>query len=133
VYERPVNSFVAGFIGISNLLDATAEAGGVRLSDGTRLPLEVPEGVTAGAGVKLSVRPEKLTLQPGEGRLGVAGTVAETVYLGTVTHVVLDVPGGARVIVVEQNTEVASQADRPALGAPCSVYFRPEHARVLAV
>ena len=133
VYERPVNSFVAGFIGISNLLSATAEAGGVRLPDGTRLPLGVPDGVAAGASVKLSVRPEKLTLQAGDGRLRVDGVVAETVYLGTVTHVVLDVAGGGRVIVVEQNTEVASQADRPALGASCSVYCRPEHVRVLAV
>ena len=34
VYERPANSFVAQFIGISNLLDATAERDGVRLASG---------------------------------------------------------------------------------------------------
>ena len=43
VYERPANSFVAQFIGISNLLDATAERDGVRLTSGVTLP-----GVGAG-------------------------------------------------------------------------------------
>ena len=33
IYEQPVKAFVAGFIGISNLLPATVEDGGVRLGD----------------------------------------------------------------------------------------------------
>ena len=50
VYERPVNAFVAQFIGISNLIPATAESGGVRLVDGQLLPLALPDGVAAGGG-----------------------------------------------------------------------------------
>ena len=38
VYEHPEKPFVAGFIGISNLLAATVENGGVRLADGTLVP-----------------------------------------------------------------------------------------------
>ena len=38
VYENPVKAFVAGFIGISNLLPATVENGGVRLSTGALVP-----------------------------------------------------------------------------------------------
>ena len=43
VYEQPTEQFVAGFIGISNLLEGTAEDGGmVRIADGTRVPAPLP-------------------------------------------------------------------------------------------
>ena len=64
VYERPANSFVAQFIGISNLLEATAERDGVRLSSGLVLPARVPADIAAGSEVCLSIRPEKLALGP---------------------------------------------------------------------
>jgi spermidine/putrescine transport system ATP-binding protein len=132
VYERPVNAFVAQFIGISNLLPATAESGGIRLADGQVLPLQPPDGVANGSDVKVSVRPEKLSLAGGDGRVGIATTVAETIYLGTATNYVLEAPGGERLIVLQQNTDVASSADRLAVGDRATAWLRPEHARVLA-
>ena len=42
IYEQPVKAFVAGFIGISNLLPATVENGGVRLATGGLIPAPVP-------------------------------------------------------------------------------------------
>ena len=60
VFEKPVNTFVAGFIGSPpmNQLDAVVADGGARLSDGTVVPL--PEGlaVTAGQEVVVGFRPE---------------------------------------------------------------------------
>jgi spermidine/putrescine transport system ATP-binding protein len=132
VYERPVNTFVAQFIGISNLLSATAEAGGVRLADGQLLALPLPDGVTTGASVQVSVRPEKLSLTGGDGRVGIESTVVETIYLGTATNYVLEAPGGVRLIVIAQNTDVATGADRLAVGERATAWLRPDHARVLA-
>jgi ABC-type polar amino acid transport system ATPase subunit len=60
IYEQPVKPFVAGFIGVSNLLPGTVENGGVRLRGGPLVPAPVPDGLAAGSEVQLSVRPEKL-------------------------------------------------------------------------
>jgi spermidine/putrescine transport system ATP-binding protein len=132
VYERPVNAFVAQFIGISNLIPAKAERGGVRLEDGQLLPLALPDGVTQGDAVRVSVRPEKLALTGGEGRIGIVSTVVETIYLGTATHYVLEAPGGVRLIVIAQNTDVATGTERLAVGERATAWLRPDHARVLA-
>ena len=45
VYERPAKPFVAGFIGISNLMEGTAEDGGVRLRTGALCAAPVPGGL----------------------------------------------------------------------------------------
>jgi spermidine/putrescine transport system ATP-binding protein len=133
VYERPANSFVAQFIGISNLLDATSERAGVKLSSGLSLPATVPADITPGSSVCLSIRPEKLALGPPEdGRVSVEGTIVESVYMGTVTHYVVEIAPGARMIAVAQNTEDASGGTRPAVGTRATLSWRAEHALVLA-
>jgi spermidine/putrescine transport system ATP-binding protein len=133
VYERPANSFVAQFIGISNLLEATAENGGVRLASGLSLPAAVPSEIAPGSSVRLSIRPEKLALgPPADGRVSVEGTIVESVYMGTVTHYVIELAPGARMIAVAQNTEDASGGNRPAVGARAMLSWRAEHALVLA-
>ena len=71
----------------------------------------------AGSQVRLSIRPEKLALGPAaDGRVGVDGTIVESVYMGTVTHYVVEIAPGARMIAVAQNTEDASGGNRPARG-----------------
>jgi spermidine/putrescine transport system ATP-binding protein len=133
VYERPANSFVAQFIGISNLLDATAERDGVRLASGVHVPARVPAEIAAGSQVRLSIRPEKLALGPAsDGRVGVEGTIVESVYMGTVTHYVVEIAPGARMIAVAQNTEDASGGNRTGVGSRATLSWRPEHALVLA-
>ena len=49
VYEQPAKPFVAGFIGISNLMAGVVEDGGVRLANGALCPAPVPEDCTAGS------------------------------------------------------------------------------------
>ena len=118
VYERPANSFVAQFIGISNLLEATAERDGVRLTSGLLIPARVPADLAAGSQVRLSIRPEKLALGPAaDGRVGVDGTIVESVYMGTVTHYVVEIAPTARMIAVTQNTEDATDGSRPGVGS----------------
>ncbi|APO79043.1 sn-glycerol-3-phosphate ABC transporter ATP-binding protein (plasmid) [Rhizobium etli 8C-3] len=64
LYDRPANLFVAGFIGSPgmNFLDATCEAGGVRLKDGTLVALSAPLSLAGGAKVTLGIRPEHVIM-----------------------------------------------------------------------
>jgi spermidine/putrescine transport system ATP-binding protein len=132
VYERPTRPFVAGFIGISNLMEGRVEAGGVRLANGARCAAPVPEGVAEGAPVQLSVRPEKIVLDgTGAGLVQVAGTIAERVYVGTATQVIVELEGGATIVALEQNTERARADDRWELGDRVTVGWLPQHSLVL--
>ena len=113
VYEQPAKPFVAGFIGISNLMAGTVEDGGVRLANGALCPAPVPEDCAAGAEVQLSVRPEKIWLDEQEdGMVQLEGTVAERVYVGTTTQVIVELGPDTRIVALEQNTHV-SHAPRP--------------------
>jgi len=73
VYERPASEFVAGFVGTSNIL----ERGGRRIS----------------------VRPERIELD----KDGEAGTVADVVFVGAFTRVLVDIDTGDRLTVVRKN------------------------------
>jgi spermidine/putrescine transport system ATP-binding protein len=132
IYEQPVKAFVAGFIGISNLLPATVEDGGVRLSTGRLVAAPVPDGLLPGSEVQLSIRPEKLWIDELEdGMASVEGVVAERVYLGTTTQLIVELGPGARLVALEQNTSRARADDRWELGDRVRVGWRPEHAQVL--
>ncbi|HYI20068.1 MAG TPA: ABC transporter ATP-binding protein, partial [Solirubrobacteraceae bacterium] len=132
VYEQPTKAFVAGFIGISNLLPATVEDGGVRLGTGALVPAPVPDGVPAGTDVQLSIRPEKLWIDELEdGMASVEGVIAERVYLGTTTQLIVELAPGSRLVALEQNTSRARSDDRWELGETVRVGWRPEHAQVL--
>ncbi|MFN6925917.1 MAG: ABC transporter ATP-binding protein [Tabrizicola sp.] len=91
LYDRPANTFVAGFIGspAMNMLPAVARGGAAVLEDGTRLPL--PPGLVVADGRELTygVRPEHLAA----GGEGLAGTVAVVEPTGSETHVVLRADG----------------------------------------
>jgi putative spermidine/putrescine transport system ATP-binding protein len=86
VYRRPADTFVADFIGTSNILPATAADGGLRVAGGF-----VP-GISAPAGrANLSIRPEDITLVPGEGHL--RGTVTFVRDLGASIETFVAVEG----------------------------------------
>jgi putative spermidine/putrescine transport system ATP-binding protein len=73
VYERPETEFVAGFVGTSNILER----------DGRRI----------------SVRPERIAINGN----GEPGTVADVVFVGSFTRVLVDTDAGDRLTVVRQN------------------------------
>jgi len=132
VYEQPAKPFVAGFIGISNLMPGVVEDGGVRLRNGTLCAAPVPQDCAAGSEVQLSVRPEKMWLdEHEEGMVQQTGTVAERVYVGTTTQVIVELGPETRVVALEQNTHVSHASDRWEIGHPVTLSWRPEHSRVL--
>ncbi len=132
VYERPRVPFVAGFMGISNLMEGQAEGTGVRLGNGELCEAPVPDDCASGSTVQLSVRPEKIWLDSAEdGMVRLTGTIAERVYVGTATQVIVELAGGVRVIALEQNTHRARDDDRWEIGERVTVAWRPEHSLVL--
>jgi spermidine/putrescine transport system ATP-binding protein len=120
LYERPATAFVAGFLGVSNLLaGVVAGEDRVRLDDGTdvRLPLGGRSGRVA-----VGVRPEKVRL--GAGAVNeLPGTVTETAYVGVATQVIVTTPAGI-VSVFAQNTEAG--AVPPAPGSHVTLSWSPE-------
>ena len=132
VYERPQGPFVAGFIGISNLLPATVDDGGVRLSSGQRFAAPVPSECSEGSKVYLSVRPEKIWLDEREdGMVSVDGTIVERVYVGTTTQVIVELAPGLRLVALEQNAARQRADDRWEIGQRVRLGWHPEHALVL--
>jgi spermidine/putrescine transport system ATP-binding protein len=132
VYEHPVVPFVAGFMGISNLIAGRAENGGVRLASGQLCAAPMPRDCAAGSHVQLSVRPEKIALDAGEGGMvRLPGVVAERVYVGTATQVIVELDGGMRIVALEQNTQRARADDRWEIGDRVTVAWHPEHSLVL--
>jgi len=141
LYERPKTRFVAGFLGVSNLLPATRgghENGyeAFRLADGTavRVPAALVEGRDGAVG--LGVRPEKIRLlEPGTdvppGLNRVPGTVTHASYLGVSTQYIVTLPGGERVNVFEQNVERATKAELWAPGAQVVLAWSPDHCFVI--
>jgi spermidine/putrescine transport system ATP-binding protein len=120
LYERPKTAFVAGFLGISNLLAGTIEgADAVRLDSGEVVRARV-NGHTGR--VAAGVRPEKIALGPG-GANELAGTVSETAYIGVATQVVVRTPAGI-VHVFVQNIDSGSSIPGP--GSPVTLSWSPE-------
>jgi spermidine/putrescine transport system ATP-binding protein len=116
IYERPANKFVADFIGETNFLD-----GVVKGQHGQTVEIDLPgtgtvfvessRTFTAGQGVSVAVRPEKLSLNSRiEDGNNLQGRVEEVIYIGTDTHYGVRFPGGHKARVREQNTTLAQKS-----------------------
>jgi len=105
VYEHPQTEFVAGFVGISNVLER----------DGRRF----------------AIRPEKIRMSDESGGDGEHGTVREVVYVGMVTRYVVDLDAGGQLVVVRQNLETSSQEALAEQGKRVRLSWRPEHTYVI--
>jgi spermidine/putrescine transport system ATP-binding protein len=133
VYEHPAEEFVAGFIGISNLLPGTVEDGSVRILGGLRVPAPLPEGVAEGEAVNLSVRPEKIAIDEEieDQMFTLEGTIQARVYLGVMTQITVSLGDGAHLVALEQAWHRARADDRWEPGMPVRIGWRPEHCLVL--
>jgi putative spermidine/putrescine transport system ATP-binding protein len=104
VYEHPANEFVAGFVGVSNVVER----------DGRRF----------------TIRPEKVRLlSEGETADGLhveAGTVEDVAYVGMVTRYLVALDAGGELQVVRQNLETSSQEAQELRGRRVRVAWRAE-------
>jgi putative spermidine/putrescine transport system ATP-binding protein len=95
VYEMPATAFVAGFIGVSNVLDGDAA---------TRI---------TGSDHAFTIRPEKIAIVPRdaevrESQCTATGRVREVVYLGAITRYIVELDVGGELVVMQQNLETSS-------------------------
>jgi putative spermidine/putrescine transport system ATP-binding protein len=117
VYERPASSFVAGFVGTSNLISGA-----------------VAEKILGRDGV-YSVRPEKIRVRAAgdldaevpAAEHGATGTVAEVVYAGAATRFVVDLDAGGRLVALQQNLQTSSMDVLRLRGARVRLTWRSEH------
>jgi putative spermidine/putrescine transport system ATP-binding protein len=101
VYERPATAFVAGFVGVSNLIER----------DGRRI----------------TIRPEKIRMLPADAPDGEPGVVEESVYVGMVTRYTVRLDAGGVLQVVEQNLERSSEDVSSAKGQRVRLRWSPEN------
>jgi putative spermidine/putrescine transport system ATP-binding protein len=95
IYEHPATPFVAGFVGVSNLVKG-----------------DVAERITGSPRI-FSIRPEKITMvEPGEmvaaDEFSTNGSVRDVVYLGLYTRYLVEMEGGGDLVVVIQNLRTTS-------------------------
>jgi spermidine/putrescine transport system ATP-binding protein len=134
VYDRPATTFVAGFIGVSNLMPAKVSgAGKVKLEHGPEVSGDTGELVT-GEGCYAVVRPEKLRVETiGEGTPAsnglprVEGVVESSLYLGTATQIVVGLGEDVRMTVLVPNADEAERQRLPGGGARVALSWEPEH------
>jgi len=110
VYEHPASEFIAGFIGVSNVLER----------DGRRF----------------TVRPEKIRLlgdgeQPEQGVHVEEGRIRDVVYVGAITRYHVDLDAGGELTVVSQNLESGSSEVLERQGSRVRLCWRPEHVFVI--
>jgi putative spermidine/putrescine transport system ATP-binding protein len=107
VYERPASEFIAGFVGVSNILER----------DGRRF----------------TVRPEKVRIvEAGEdGVRTEEGVVRDVAYAGMVTRYLVELDGGGELQVVRQNLETSSTEALGQRGKRVRVGWRDEHTYVI--
>src|SRR5262245_1096841 len=104
IYERPDNAFVAGFVGVSNLLERE--------------------------GRRFTVRPEKIFIvENGQAPSGLhveEGTIADVSYAGMITRYLVDLEAGGELQVVRQNLETTSAEVQAQRGRKVTIGWRAD-------
>jgi putative spermidine/putrescine transport system ATP-binding protein len=110
VYEHPETEFVAGFVGVSNVLERTMN----------------------GRPGRFTVRPEKIhileeheTAEPGAH--SERGRIRDVVYVGMVTRYAVELDEGGELMVIRQNLEITSSQALETRGRRVRLAWRPEH------
>ena len=140
IYERPATTFVAGFIGVSNLMPGevvSANGGGPRVRLDAGVEIEAPtNGLGPGERCHAVVRPEKLRLDSRDasapdGWPSVEGMVESSIYLGTATQIVVKLAGDVPMTVLVPNADEVERGQLPGGGVPVRLSWAPEHIHVV--
>ncbi len=135
IYNRPVNRFVADFIGETNFLSTritavSANRAALTLAEKT-LWAAVDQPVDVGQSMMLAIRPEKIFVarpEKGNGRVTLPGEVQQVMYLGTDTRYAIRLQDGHTLVALARNLN----GDGPlSLGESVQVYWHEADARLL--
>jgi len=118
VYERPATAFVAGFVGVSNIIEG-----------------EIAKTIT-GSPEKFSVRPEKIFIREvgapvSPDDYAVEGRIRDVVYLGVNTRYLVEVNDTLDLTVVKQNLRATSMSALAQRGQPVLLVWERNHNRPL--
>jgi spermidine/putrescine transport system ATP-binding protein len=101
LYEHPATAFVAGFLGVSNLLHGEITGPTtVKLTDGSTVTVPADRLAGRSGSVSIGVRPEKLRLDAGSGN-ALRGTIKESAYIGVSTQYIVDTAAGSMTLYVQ--------------------------------
>ncbi|GHA85041.1 MULTISPECIES: ABC transporter ATP-binding protein [Streptomyces] len=142
LYENPRTTFVANFLGTSNLIEGEVVSAGTKgagtdivvAAGGGRIRLSAgrcPAPVTSGGRLLVGVRPEKISLAHADeaesitdGRNRVTGRIVDSSFIGVSTQYVVESPAGKALQVYEQNIE---RDTRLVPGAEVVLHWNPAH------
>jgi spermidine/putrescine transport system ATP-binding protein len=145
VYEEPESRFVAGFVGVSNLLELPVEsaAGGVvrlRLGEHDEVSADhAGAAPPADASAIVTIRPERIEIQAegaaktGDGACHARGRVRESLYAGPTSRFVVELDGGGELMVVRQNASTSFEDAESLRGRPVTLVWARGHTRVISV
>ena len=142
VYERPATTFVAGFIGVSNLMpgevvSANGAGAELKLDAGPTVRTSSSGGATMRERVHAVVRPEKLVLRSADdGGIGgdgasVEGQVESSLYLGTATQMVVRLGDDTRMTVLVPNADAEARHQLPAAGDAARLSWSSENIHIV--
>ena len=141
IYEHPRTRFVAGFIGVSNLMPGQVVSrlngrGELRLDSGAQVSADGLTGLAVGDRCYAVVRPEKLRIERVEdpvdaGRPSVEGIVESSIYLGTATQFLVRLPDGVTMTVLVPNADEAERQRLPGAGVHVRLSWSSEHTHVV--
>jgi spermidine/putrescine transport system ATP-binding protein len=141
VYDSPTTTFVAGFIGVSNLMPGVAgpvSGGGTKLLLDSGVTVWASEdcGVKEGERCYAVVRPEKLQVSRVEDpapsdRPSVEGMIESSLYLGTATQMVVRLHDDVTMTVLVPNASEAERQRLPGAGARVRLSWAPDNMHVV--
>jgi spermidine/putrescine transport system ATP-binding protein len=135
VYEEPADTYVADFLGVSNLMEVDVIERGPGARCQVRLGESVLEVTRGGAETasraRAVIRPERVRVEEfgSAGPNRVPAMVERLVYLGSATQVILRLAPGAELQVLLQNDGTREQLTQ---GTPVHAFLAPDALRVLA-
>jgi spermidine/putrescine transport system ATP-binding protein len=133
IYERPATEFVAGFIGVSNIIEGVVHSisnHGSIVSVGDARIAVPSDGLAAGQRVRLLIRPEKISISSEGSQQNVSGVIESAVYLGESTQWRVAIDGEQRITVLEQNKQAFRPVDSR-IGQTVFLAWEPESAVML--
>src|SRR3954454_6517025 len=138
VYEEPDSRFVAGFVGVSNLLELPVRSttGGVldlALGDADAVSAE-GEGKPGGTAI-VTIRPERIAIRESAGgaECHARGVVSESLYAGPTSRFVVELDGGGELMVVRQNADTGFEDAESLRGRPVVLVWARRHTGVIAI
>jgi putative spermidine/putrescine transport system ATP-binding protein len=116
IYEHPTTPFVAGFVGVSNLVSG-----------------EVAKRIT-GSESTFSIRPEKIHLAGLDEKVEddmfcADGKVRDVIYLGLYTRYLVELDNGGDLVVIEQNLKTTSMDVMKIKNQTVRLFWKKEHVR----